>query len=105
MTATFDRCNISSEAASHVLASVVKEGGGDLDEVSSSASTIRRRRSASRKVLSDQMKLGFSPPSHTVVHWDGNLLDEHGEGKSEKIGGHDIGKYGAVSSRKAFIGR
>ena len=85
VAATLDRCNISSEAASHVLASVVKEGGGDLDEVSISASTIRRRRSANRKVLSDQMKLRFSPSSHTVVHWNGKLLDEHGEGKSERL--------------------
>ena len=86
VAATFDRCNISSEAATHVLASVVTEGGGDLDEVSISASTIRRRRNACRKVLSDQMKQEFSPPSHTVVHWDGKMLqDEHGEGKSERL--------------------
>ena len=85
VAATLDRCNISSEAASHVLASVVKAGGGDLDEVSISASAIRRHRSGSRKILADQLKQGFTPPAEAVVHWDGKLLDDNVEGKSERL--------------------
>ena len=77
--ASLDRTNISSRKGMHQIASTCQGLGLSADEVTLSASTIRRRRIAHRKSCAEEIKRKFTETVGTkplTLHWDGKLLPD-----------------------------
>jgi hypothetical protein len=75
-----DRVNIPDRAAMFVVASVAKALGHPLNDLTLSRSSIRRARMTTRKEVSETVKEYFSTEYPLLLHWDGKMLPDIGEG-------------------------
>ncbi len=80
--AALDRTNVSNASATHILAAQVVDSGGNLDNISLSVNTVRRRRIAHRS----QDRSTFTADGPRVLHFDGKLFPAlSGCNKEERI--------------------
>ena len=66
-----DRTKQNTKAAVENIATIIKAGGGDLDEFDLSATTVWNTRNAKRNEELDKFYPNFQPPKHSVIGWDG----------------------------------
>ena len=71
-----DRTKQSTKVAVGNIASIIKAGGGDLNDFDLSKSTAWTTRNATRKEEYDKFYSNFVPPKHSVVGWDGKTVKE-----------------------------
>ena len=69
-----DRTNISDRQACFVLSATAAALDCDIDKLSLSRSTIRRRRISTREKIANSIKESFDPCCPLIVHWDGKML-------------------------------
>ena len=88
-----DKNKVSHRALTEIVASVVNVGGGNLDAITLSPSTMRRHRDRTRKQIADE--LGTTEDSvnegsiqASFFHWDGKFLKalEHAKEKRKYSG-------------------
>ena len=69
-----DRIGMSSNNVVGLLSTVLKAGGGDLNEFSLSSSTAHRGRTKLRQQEYEQFYRDFQPPKHAIIGWDGKIV-------------------------------
>ena len=69
-----DRTKQSTRIAVGNIASIIKAGGGDLNDFDLSKSTAWTTRNTSRKEEYEKFYSNFKPPKHSVVGWDGKVV-------------------------------
>ena len=62
-----DRTQLSTNTALGVVASVIKAGGGDLNDFDISKSTVKRSRDRARKEEYERFYREFKPPKHSIL--------------------------------------
>ena len=76
MVASLDRVKISDRGAMRVISATVSALDEDIDTLSLSRSTLRRKRMALRKQIADDVKKTFQAEVPLTVHWDGKLMPD-----------------------------
>lgn len=111
VVATLDRVNVSDRQAMFLVGSVAQALGTNVEDISLSRSTIRRKRNEIRKSIVESDKSSFSPLNPLVMHWDGKLLPNivGGVEKVDRIAvivtGGEIEKLLAVPAVKKGTGQ
>jgi hypothetical protein len=57
-----------------IIATALKAGGANMNDISLSKSTIHRQRVQAVKTNSKEFKDNFKCPEHVIVHWDGKIV-------------------------------
>ena len=76
LLASLDRDKISCRIATRIIAATATALGENVDEITFSTATLKRKRTEIRGKLNKFVKETFNFPSRLVVHFDGKLLLE-----------------------------
>jgi len=71
ISATADRLALSSRARTMFVPSIIKDGGGNLEDYSISKTSTLTCGSSIRRALSKSILESFKAPHFSVLHWDG----------------------------------
>lgn len=76
LTSCLDRNRISDRKAAYLINSVAHSLGHNINNLSSSRSSIRRKRIKNRKIVATRIKTDFKSLKPLCAHWDGKLLKD-----------------------------
>ena len=76
VASTLDRINLSDQKFAMLAAAIAKANGQDIENVSLSRSTIRRKRNIHRSNIDNHVRNTFSSVQKVplVVHWDSKIM-------------------------------
>ena len=69
-----DRAKISDRQATIVVAATASSLGHEIDNITLSRSSIRRKGMQIREDIANAIKLSFEPNVPLTVHWDGKFI-------------------------------
>ena len=71
-----DRAKISDRQATIVVAATASSLGHEIDNITLSRSSLRRKRMQIREDIANAIKLSFEPNLPLTVHWDGKFIPD-----------------------------
>ena len=85
LLASLDRDKISCRIATRIIAATATALGENVDEITFSTATLKRKRTEIRGKLNKFVKETFNFPSRLVVHFDGKLLLDNSGSFGERL--------------------
>lgn len=90
VSSALDQCKVSTRSAVHIIASTAEILGCNLENVSLSRETARRKRKENRTKIYNEILTSFSSQRPLTVHWDGKILEDSQQ-KVERLAVHVTG--------------
>ena len=81
VVAACQRLKLSGEGSAYLVAVIIKECGGNIDDYSLNASNTNRQRKRVAGEMAAEKKEKWQPPDFPVLQWDEKRMQQHGETK------------------------